>query len=211
MKILEVRSLYFTEVKIIRFARFRDQRGFFSEVYRKNDFDLHPKLGFIKDVSFIQANVSYSKKKTIRGLHFQWNPYMSKLIRVILGKMIDLILDIRKGSPHFGKIIAYDLSTDIDKEYNQWIWVPKGFAHGSVYLENTFIEYLCDEVWNPESEASISPLAPDIDWSSCEGKFKTLFNRILSQKPLISEKDRTGFTIEDWANSPDSENFIYTA
>ncbi len=211
MKILEVRSLYFPEIKIIRFARFRDQRGFFSEVYRKNDFDMHPDLGFIKDVSFVQANVSYSKKKTIRGLHFQWNPYMSKLIRVILGEMIDLLLDVRKGSPHFGKIIAYDLSTDVDKGYNEWIWVPKGFAHGSVYLKNTFIEYFCDEVWNPKSEASISPIAPDINWSSCENKFKILFNQVLSQKPLISDKDKNGFTIKDWSQNPDSENFVYSS
>lgn len=210
MVILEVKNFIFPEIKIIKFGRSKDERGYFSEVYRKSDFDTHPDMAFI-NVSFVQANASYSKKNTIRGLHFQWNPYMSKLVRVINGVMIDLILDIRKGSPTFGKIIAYDLSTNSDMDYNEWIWIPKGFAHGSLYLEDTIIEYFCDASWNPNSEASISPLAPDIDWSSCENKYKTLFDQIASHNPLISEKDKNGFNVADWSKNPDSENFIYSS
>lgn len=211
MKIIEVKTLSFPEIKIIRFARFKDRRGFFSEVYNKNDFDDHPDLGFMKDVSFIQANISYSKRKTIRGLHSQWNPYMSKLVRVSDGAMIDLILDIRKGSPNFGKIIVYDLSTEVDRDYNEWVWVPSGFAHGSVYLKDAFIEYFCDNIWNPKTEVSISPLASDIDWSLCDPRLKAEFHRVISQGPLMSEKDRKGYSIDDWKNSADSENFIYSS
>lgn len=211
MKILGVRNLSFPEIKVIRFARFRDQRGYFTEVYKKKDFETHPDLDFIRNITFVQANVSYSKKNTIRGLHFQWNPYMSKLVRVIEGGMIDLVLDIRKNSPTFGKIIAYDLNADSEMDYNEWVWVPKGFAHGSVFLENTVIEYFCDTEWSSNSEASISPLAPDIDWSLCESKSKILFDQIVSQGPLISEKDKNGFTLADWSANPNSKNFIYSS
>lgn len=209
MKIIEVKTLSFPEIKVIRFARFRDQRGYFTEVYKKSDFDTNPDLAFVKNMTFVQTNVSCSKKKTIRGLHFQWDPYMSKLVRVVDGEMIDLILDIRKGSPTFGKMIGYDLSTNVDRDYNEWIWVPKGFAHGSLYLEDTIIEYFCDTEWSPKSEASISPLASDIDWSLCEDKYKILFKQIVSQGPLISDKDKNGFTLEAWKNSLESENFVF--
>ncbi len=211
MKILEVKTLSFPEIKVIRFARFKDQRGYFTEIYRKKDFDTHPSLTFISNLTFVQANVSFSKAKTIRGLHFQWDPYMSKLVRVIEGEMVDLILDIRKGSPTFGKIIAYDLSTNLNADHNEWIWVPKGFAHGSLYLKDTVIEYFCDTEWSPNSEASISPLASDIDWSLCDDKYKDLFKQIVSQGPLISDKDRDGYSLKDWQNKPESDKFIYSS
>lgn len=211
MKILEVKTLFFPEIKIIRFARFKDQRGYFTEVYKKNDFDTHPDLVFVKNITFVQANASYSKKGTIRGLHFQWNPYMSKLVRVIDGEMIDLILDIRQNSPTFGKIIAYNLNTNLNADYNEWVWVPKGFAHGSVFLKNTIIEYFCDTEWSPESEASISPLAKDIEWSLVNPVTKKQVNSILHNNPLISEKDKNGMTLEQWKNSKESENFIYSS
>ncbi len=211
MKILEIKTLAFPEIKIVRFARFKDERGYFAEIYRRSDFDSHPDMRFIKDAVFVQANVSSSKEKTIRGLHFQWNPYMSKLVRVVEGRMIDLILDIRKGSPTFGKIIGYDLRTDLELEYNEWIWIPQGFAHGSLYLKPTIIEYFCDAEWSPNSEASISPLASDIDWSACEPTLKQYFEQIVSQGAIISDKDKNGHTLEQWKNTKESENFIYSS
>ncbi|MGC8605786.1 MAG: dTDP-4-dehydrorhamnose 3,5-epimerase family protein [Desulfomonilaceae bacterium] len=85
------------EVKIIRFARFCDHRGYFTETFRQSDFQSHPEMPFMKNIQFVQMNESYSKAGTIRGLHFQWNPYMGKLVRTIAGHMVDLVLDIRKG------------------------------------------------------------------------------------------------------------------
>lgn len=211
MKILEVKSLGFPEVKIITYGRFPDERGYFAEVYRKSDFDNHPDTGFVKGVDFLQCNVSFSHKGVIRGMHFQWDPYMDKLVRVVEGKMVDLILDIRKGSPNFGKMIAYELSAHPDENQNEWIWIPKGFAHGAFYLEETFIEYFCTSEWKPTTEASISPLAPDIDWSFCETDLKKKFDEIVANGPLISIKDRDGYTVKNWEKDPNSKNFTYSS
>ncbi len=83
MKIIEVRALAIPEIKLIRFARFPDHRGYFTEVWRRSDFQEHPELSFLRGVEFGQANESFSRPRTIRGLHFQWNPYMGKLVRTI--------------------------------------------------------------------------------------------------------------------------------
>ena len=109
MKILDVKSLAIPDVKVIRFGRFGDHRGFFAEHFRKSDFMGHPQLDFMAGVEFSQCNESFSRPGTIRGLHFQWNPYMGKLVRTLSGRMTDMVLDIRKGSPTFGKIILYDM------------------------------------------------------------------------------------------------------
>src|SRR5256885_2155696 len=109
MKITEVKALPISSVKTIKFARFRDQRGYFTEHYRRSDLENHPEARFMKKVSFVQCNESFSRKGTLRGLHFQWNPYMGKLVRTISGHMIDIFLDIRKGSPTFGKAYLHDM------------------------------------------------------------------------------------------------------
>lgn len=124
MKICRVKALRIEEIKIVRFARFCDSRGYFTEHYRKSDFLNHADMGFMKDVEFVQCNESFSKKGTVRGLHFQWNPYMGKLVRTLSGRMVDMVLDIRKGSPTFGKIILYDIPTEPKADFNEWIWVP---------------------------------------------------------------------------------------
>ena len=105
MKILDVKSLAISDIKVIRFGRFGDHRGFFAEHFRKSDFGTHPQLDFMAGVEFSQCNESFSRPGTIRGLHFQWNPYMGKLVRTLSGRMTDMVLDIRKGSPTFGKIL----------------------------------------------------------------------------------------------------------
>ena len=209
MKLLEVKTLQMEAVKVIRFARFRDHRGYFTEHYRKGDFLKHGDMHFMKGVEFVQANESYSKRGTIRGLHFQWNPYMGKLVRTLTGRMIDMVLDIRKGSPTFGKIILYDMPADNTADYAEWIWVPPGFAHGNFFTEDSMIEYFCSGEYSPGCEAGISPLAGDMDWTLCDPDLKKLFDRIAGSTALISDKDKDGLTVKGWNSDNRSENFIY--
>jgi len=208
MKIIEVRSLAIPDVKVIRFARFSDSRGYFTETYRRNDFAARDDLGSLQQADFVQANESYSRPGVIRGLHFQWNPYMGKLVRTLAGRMVDLVLDIRKGSPSLGKIIAYDMPASPDAEFSEWIWVPPGFAHGNFFTEPTLIEYFCTGQYSPGCEAGISPLAADLDWSLCQPALKELFDQI-AQQPVISDKDRHGLTLQQWLADPRSEQFLF--
>ena len=209
MKVVEVRNLAIPEIKVIRYGRFLDDRGFFTETFRKSDFMRHPQLDFMKEVEFLQCNESYSKPGTVRGMHFQWNPYMGKLVRVLQGRMVDLILDVRKGSPNFGKLIGYDMPADHNADYADWIWVPPGFAHGNFYTQMSHIEYFCSGEFSPECEAGISPLAADIDWSKFDPELKEEFDKIISGNPLITDKDRNSHTLASWIDNPDSEQFIY--
>lgn len=206
MKITDVFSLKIEDVKVIRFARFKDHRGYFTEVFRLQDIE---SLSFFKGYKFYQVNESYSKAGVIRGLHFQWNPYMGKLVRTIKGRMIDLALDIRLNSPTFGKIVAYDMPASIENDYSEWIWLPPGFAHGNIFTEETMIEYFCTGWWAPQTEAGISPFADDIDWSLCEPKLKDIFDGFKIKEPLISEKDKNGLTLKEWLSDKRSENFVY--
>jgi dTDP-4-dehydrorhamnose 3,5-epimerase len=207
MKILEVKALAIAEIKVIRYGRFPDHRGFFAEHYRKSDSAVNPQLRFLKGIEFSQFNESYSKQGTIRGLHFQWNPYMGKLVRTLRGRMIDLVLDIRKGSPTFGKIVAYDMPASINADFSEWIWIPVGFAHGICLLEESHIEYFCSGEYSPGCEAGISPLAGDIDWSLCDPELKKEFDTIVSANPLMTEKDRDGFLLSSWLNDSNSDKF----
>ncbi|MBS3078382.1 dTDP-4-dehydrorhamnose 3,5-epimerase family protein [Candidatus Pacearchaeota archaeon] len=120
MKILEIKNLEIPDIKVIKFARFCDERGYFTEQFRKSDLFNRSELNSMKGINFVQANQSYSKKGTIRGMHFQWNPYMGKMVRTLSGHMVDLILDIRKGSPNYGKMIAYEMQESDVKEYDEW-------------------------------------------------------------------------------------------
>jgi dTDP-4-dehydrorhamnose 3,5-epimerase len=206
MKILDVRSLAIPDIKVIRFSRFADDRGYFSEHFRKSDFG---KLDFQKGVEFFQCNESYSRAGTIRGLHFQWNPFMGKLIRTLSGRMVDMVLDIRKGSPFFGKIIAYDMPESPGAEFGEWIWVPPGFAHGNYFDRESRIEYFCSGEYSPGCEAGIAPAAGDIDWSICDPQLKNGFDAIVTGKPLISEKDRNGHTLASWVRNPNSDHFTH--
>jgi dTDP-4-dehydrorhamnose 3,5-epimerase len=209
MKMTAVSRLAIEAIHVIRFSRFCDHRGYFTEQYRRSDMAGHPDLGFMKGVEFVQANESFSRKGTVRGLHFQWNPYMGKLVRTLSGHMIDMVLDIRKGSPTFGKIICYDMPTCVDGDYNEWIWVPPGFAHGNFFLEDTLIEYFCSGEYSQGCEAGISPLAGDIDWSLCDPALESSFDAVGRTTNLITDKDRNGFTVAAWTNDKRSDNFIY--
>ena len=209
MKILEVGQLEIPAIKVIRFARFRDERGYFTEHFRKSDLQTNPLTSFMRDVEFVQANESFSRSGTVRGLHFQWNPYMGKLVRTLHGHMVDLVLDVRKGSPSFGRAIAHDMPSNAGEDYNEWIWVPPGFAHGNVFLEDTSIEYFCSGEYSPGNEAGISPLAGDIDWSLCDPGLRKTFHDIASSSSLITDKDRNGLSVSAWEGDERSENFVY--
>lgn len=209
MKILSIKSLAIPEIKVIRYRRHMDNRGYFAEVLRKSDIDAHSELSFLKNETFNQFNESFSKQSTIRGLHVQWSPFQGKLVRTLMGHMTDLILDIRKNSRSFGKIIAYDLPVNNTDDFGEFIWVPVGFAHGGFYPQESKIEYYCTSNWSQDSEAGISPLAPDIDWSLCDVDLKAKFDELVNGTPLISDKDKNGFTVAQWSQNPNAGQFLY--
>jgi dTDP-4-dehydrorhamnose 3,5-epimerase len=209
MKIVDVQTLRVPAIKVIRFARFKDHRGYFTEHYRLSDFNNNESVAFMRGIRFVQCNESFSKKGTVRGLHFQWNPFMGKLVRTIHGHMIDMVLDIRKGSMTYGRIILFDMPSTPDMDHQEWIWIPPGFAHGNLFAEDTTIEYLCSGQYSQGCEAGISPLAPDLDWSICEPALKRVFDGIAPVTALISEKDKNGLTMEKWRADSRAQNFLY--
>jgi dTDP-4-dehydrorhamnose 3,5-epimerase len=209
MKLLAITDLAIPDVKVIRFQRFRDHRGYFTEPFRHSDIEGQERLTGLRQMPIVQTNESYSHAGTVRGLHFQWNPYMGKLVRTLYGRMIDMVLDIRAGSPTQGKAIAYDMPTDPGAEWAEWIWVPPGFAHGNFFPADTLIEYYCTGEYSPGCEAGVSPLAPDIDWSLCNRDLKADFDGIVAAGSLISEKDKNGLTLAQWLADERSKNFVY--
>jgi dTDP-4-dehydrorhamnose 3,5-epimerase len=209
MKILDIKYLEIPDIKVIRFGRFLDHRGYFTEQFRKSDI-VNSGVESLKNVEFVQGNHSYSKKGVIRGMHFQWNPYMGKLIRTLSGNMTDLVLDIRKDSPSFGKAIGYEMPSSEERNYDEWIWVPPGFAHGNFFTEDSNIEYLCSGEYSQGCEAGISPLAKDIDWSLCNTGIRKVFNIIAEPPNLMTDKDKNGLSLEEWAKNEKSDNFIYS-
>ncbi len=149
---------------------FKDDRGFFLETYNKSIFE---KAGIKTD--FVQDNQSFSTKGVLRGLHFQKEPYaQAKLVSVISGKVLDVAVDLRKGSPTFGK----HYSVILEAEKRNMFLVPEGFAHGFVALEDSVFSYKCSNIYNKESESGIIWNDKDlnIDWGYAN--------------PLVSEKDQ---------------------
>lgn len=160
-------------VVIIEPKVFGDSRGYFFESYSQRDFN-----SLVGEVNFVQDNESKSCYGVIRGLHFQKPPFeQSKLVRVVKGKVLDVAVDIREGSPTFGKHVAVELS----EENHRQLFIPKGFAHGfSVLSEEAVFQYKCDNFYAPEYEGAIALDDPalGIDW------------RIPVDKVIISEKDK---------------------
>ena len=138
----------FEDVKFLELESFSDDRGFFREVYNQK---ISKYLN--SDVKFIQDNESYSVFGTLRGLHFQDEPYaQSKLIRVSLGKVQDVVVDLRKDSDTYGEWESYELSSD----NNRILLVPKGFAHGFLVLsENAIVNYKVDSLYSPKNESGV--------------------------------------------------------
>jgi dTDP-4-dehydrorhamnose 3,5-epimerase len=209
MKILAVESLGIPDIKVIRYGKSPDARGFFAEHYRKSDFANDPRLDFMTRIEFMQCNESFSRPGTIRGLHFQWNPHMGKLVRTLSGRMVDIVLDIRKGSPYFGKIIGCNLPDRPEADFGEWIWVPPGFAHGNFFAQDTHIEYFCSGEYSPGCEAGISPFSVDIDWSLFDPRLKREFEKIAAGTPLITDKDRDGYSLSAWVETRESEQFLF--
>ena len=158
---------------IIKPDVFKDERGYFYESYNKERF---AKIGL--NIDFVQDNESKSDKGVLRGLHFQKPPFaQGKLVRVIKGSVMDVAVDLRKDSPTYGKWESVVLTEDNKLQF----WIPEGFAHGFVALEdNTIFNYKCTNVYNKESEGSILWNDPDINinWN--------IDNPILSEKDKIS-------------------------
>jgi dTDP-4-dehydrorhamnose 3,5-epimerase len=151
---------------------FPDDRGFFFESYNERLFHENNILNV-----FVQDNQSFSSYGVIRGLHFQREPHaQSKLVRVILGNILDVVVDLRAGSPAFGKSYSIELSAENKKQ----LFIPRGFAHGfSVLSETAELAYKCDQFYNKQSESGVRYNDPqlNIDW------------KIQPEKALISDKD----------------------
>lgn len=168
------------EVIIIEPGIFKDSRGYFFESFSQQIFEEK-----VCKTTFVQDNESKSTFGVLRGLHFQKPPYaQSKLVRVIKGKVLDVAVDIRVGSPSFGQSVAVELS----EENHLQLFVPRGFAHGFVVLsENVIFQYKCDNYYAPQSESAIAWDDPDlnIDWEIAEDKV------------ILSEKDKQNKRLKD--------------
>lgn len=147
------------DVVIIEPDVFGDARGYFFESYSQKIFDEQ-----VREVKFVQDNESKSKYGVLRGLHFQkGKDAQSKLVRVVKGRVLDVAVDIRKGSPTFGKYVAVELTEDNHRQ----LFVPRGFAHGfSVLSEEAIFQYKCDNLYAPQAEGAIAWNDPEIgiDW-----------------------------------------------
>lgn len=152
---------------------FRDDRGYFYESFSQREFEEN-----VCRTTFVQDNQSMSSYGVVRGLHFQKPPFcQSKLVRCIKGAVLDVAVDIRKGSPTFGKYVAVELTEDNHRQF----FVPRGFAHGfAVLSEVAVFQYKCDNYYNKESEGAIAWNDEQIavDW------------RLPSEKVILSEKDK---------------------
>ena len=160
---------------------FEDARGYFFESYSKREFDKE-----VGEVNFVQDNESCSSFGVIRGLHFQRPPYcQAKLVRCVKGLVLDVAVDIRKGSPTFGQHVAVELS---EENYRQF-YIPHGFAHGfSVLSDVAVFQYKCDNYYHPEADGGISILDDSlgIDW------------QIDPSKAILSDKDKRHCHLKDF-------------
>ena len=177
---MEVIKTEIEGVVIIEPRIFNDERGYFYESFSQREFEEK-----VCRTTFVQDNQSKSSYGVLRGLHFQKPPYcQSKLVRCIKGAVLDVAVDIRKGSPTFGKYVAVELTEENHRQF----FVPRGFAHGfAVLSEEAVFQYKCDNFYNKESEGSVAWNDPElnIDW------------RIPFDKVLLSEKDKLSKNIAD--------------
>jgi len=186
---IRIESRHLEEVVVLVPEIFQDDRGFFLEAFREDQFK---KLGLPSH--FVQDNHSGSVKNVVRGLHFQWDPPMGKLMRVTLGSAFLVAVDIRKGSPTLGKWVGVEASA----ENRRQVWAPASFARGfCVTSEVAEIQYKCTGVYNSKGESGIRWDDPEIgvEWPT--------------RTPLLSEKDAKAQTLAEWLASPPSVNFRY--
>ena len=168
------------EVVIIEPKVFGDNRGYFLESFSERDFSAQ-----VREVKFVQDNESKSCYGVLRGLHFQKPPHaQSKLVRVVKGRVLDVAVDIRKGSPTFGKHVSVELSEENHRQF----FIPRGFAHGFVVLsEEVVFQYKCDDFYAPQCEGAIAWNDPElgIDWGIPAGDV------------ILSEKDKNHPMLKD--------------
>jgi len=171
----DIEGLVVIEPKI-----FGDSRGYFFESFSERVFRKE-----VADVDFVQDNESKSSYGVVRGLHFQKPPYsQAKLVRVVKGKVLDVAVDLRKGSPTFGQHVAMELSEDNHRQ----VFIPRGFAHGfSVLSDEVVFQYKCDAYYAPQSEGAVAWDDPDldIDW------------KVPADKVILSEKDKKHPRLKD--------------
>ncbi|HEY6192825.1 MAG TPA: dTDP-4-dehydrorhamnose 3,5-epimerase [Bacteroidota bacterium] len=186
---VKVESRQFRDLVVLAHEFFQDDRGFFLESYRE---DVFRELGL--PTTFPQDNHSRSAKNVIRGLHFQWDPPIGKLMRVTFGRAFVVAVDIRKGSPTLGQWTGMELSAQDKKQ----VWAPAGFARGFCALSDfAEVQYKCTGIYNNKTEGGLVWNDPSIGikWPVTN--------------PILSAKDAAAQTLDQWLNSPNSAHFKY--
>lgn len=183
----DIEGLVIIEPKV-----FKDARGYFFESFSQREFEQK-----VRKVNFVQDNESMSSYGVMRGLHFQRPPYsQSKLVRCVKGRVLDVAVDIRKGSPTYGKHVAVELTEDNHRQF----FVPRGFAHGFAVLSETAVfQYKCDNFYAPEADGGISikDESLGIDW------------QIPTESALLSEKDLKYLCLKDFDSPFDYNENLY--
>jgi dTDP-4-dehydrorhamnose 3,5-epimerase len=186
---IKIESKFLQDVVVIVPEIFRDSRGFFMETFREDQFQKHG-----LPVQFVQDNHSRSVKGVVRGLHFQWDPPMGKLMRVSLGSAFLVAVDIRMGSPTLGKWVGIEASAENCRQ----VWAPAGFARGFCVLSDVAeIQYKCTGIYNNKAESGIRWDDPEIgiEWPL--------------RDVSLSDKDRNAQAFAQWLSRPESANFAY--
>ena len=190
---MEVIKTELEGVVIIEPKIFRDARGYFFESFSQKEFEKK-----VRKIAFVQDNESMSSYGVMRGLHFQLPPFtQSKLVRCVKGKVLDVAVDIRKGSPTFGKHVSVELSEDNHRQF----FVPRGFAHGFAVLSETAVfQYKCDNFYAPQADGGISILDDSlgIDW------------KLPTDKVILSEKDTKHPLLKDFDSPFKYDMNLYT-
>jgi len=186
-----IESKHLNGIVVLSTDAFRDNRGFFMETFRADQFQA---LGLPGD--FVQDNHSCSKQGVLRGLHFQWDRPMGKLMRVTSGKAFLVAVDIRKGSPTLGGWFSLELSAEDKRQ----VWAPAGFARGFYALSDiTEVQYKCTAIYNPAAEGAVR-------WDDPEVGIKWPVSNV-----ILSEKDRNAQTLAMWLKSANAERLTYDA
>jgi dTDP-4-dehydrorhamnose 3,5-epimerase len=186
---IKVESRHLGDVVVLVPDVFQDSRGFFMETYREDQFK-----ALSLPSQFVQDNHSRSAKGVLRGLHFQWDPPMGKLMRVTLGSAFLVAVDIRKGSPTLGKWFGAEVSV----ENRRQVWAPAGFARGFCVLSDfAEIQYKCTGLYSSKAESGIRWDDPQIgvEWPVSE--------------PSLSAKDQNAQTLDQWLARPESDHFHF--
>lgn len=177
---MEIKETCIPGVVVIEPKLFKDDRGYFFESFSEREFNIK-----VRKIHFVQDNESKSSYGVLRGLHFQKTPYaQSKLVRVIKGAVLDVAVDIRRGSPTFGQHVAVELT----EENHRQCFIPRGFAHGfSVLTSEVIFQYKCDNFYCPQSEEALAWNDPDlgINW------------QIPIEQIILSEKDKHHARLKD--------------